>query len=114
MTLITQGDCLLAYPQAVWERMIEQCQALNPFDPRVLDFQRSFFSNAHEVEVDGQGRVLVPPSLRNQAGLTKEAVIIGSTNKFEIWDKGRWETFSQSPQGDGWALAAQVFKPPQT
>lgn len=113
ITLIIQGECLLAYPQAVWEGLIKQSQSLNPFDPQVLNFQRSFFAMAHELEVDGQGRVLVPPALRSQAGLNKEVVIIGATNKFEIWDKGRWEAFSLSPQGDGWTLAAQVFKPPQ-
>jgi MraZ protein len=113
ITLIIQDGCLLAYPEAVWSKMMQQCEALNPFDKQVLNFQRSFFSMAHELEVDSQGRVLIPPNLRNQAGLDKEVLIVGSANKFEIWDKGRWEEFSRSPQGDGWALASQVFKAPQ-
>ncbi len=113
ITLINHKGCLLVYPKKVWEKMIEQCDSLNPFDPKVLNFQRSFFAMAHELEVDSQGRVLVPSKLRDQAGLEKEVVIVGSANKFEIWDKGSWEAFSLSPEGDGWALAAQVFKPPQ-
>jgi MraZ protein len=113
ITLIMREGHLLVYPQAIWEGLVQRCQSLNPFDPQVINFKSSFFSMAHEVEVDGQGRVLIPPTLRNQAALDKEVVVIGAADQFEIWDKGRWEAFSRSPQGDGWALAAQVFKPPQ-
>ncbi len=117
ITLIIQGNCLVAYPERVWEKMLEQFESLNPFDSEVLNAQRRFFSKAHDgIEVYSQGRVLVPPALRNQAGLNKEVVIVGSTNKFEIWDKARWteclENKDVNPDDD-WALAAKVLTPAQ-
>jgi MraZ protein len=115
ITLIVQGGCLLAYPQSVWERLLEQFELLNPFDSQVLNAQRRFFSKAHDgIEVDGQGRVLVPPALRNQVGLNKEVVLVGSTNKFEIWDKASWSEYLESKQENqdqDWSLAAQVLVP---
>lgn len=117
VTLIVQGKCLVAYPERVWERMLERFESLNPFDSEVLNAQRRFFSKAHDgIEVDSQGRVLIPPALRKQAGLNREIVIVGSTNKFEIWDSARWNKCLESedinPDAD-WDLAAKVLTPAQ-
>ncbi len=118
ITLIVQGGCLLAYPQSVWERLLEQFKSLNPFDTQVLNAQRRFFSKAHDgIEIDGNGRVLVPPALRNQVGLKKEVVLVGSTDKFEIWDKVSWSEYldgEQENQDKDWSLAAQVLAPTKT
>ena len=60
------------------------------------NIQRTFMANAVEVEADKQGRVLVPQNLREMAGLTKEIVVAGVSNRCEIWDKTRWEELNES------------------
>ena len=55
--------------------------------------RRFFFSGASECEIDTQGRVVVPPVFREYAGLKKELVIIGNSNRAEIWDKANWEKY---------------------
>jgi MraZ protein len=87
---VTNYDkCLLAYPLKEWEDLEERVDQL-AFDPRVDAFQRFFFSGATECQIDKAGRILIPPSLRDFAGLTHETVIIGKLRKFEIWSKDAW------------------------
>jgi MraZ protein len=111
ITLIIHYNCILVYPQEVWEKeFLTRYQNLDPFDPDTIEFQRSFFSMASETEVNEQGRILIPPTLRDQAGLEKEIIIVGAGNRFEIWDKTRWQQRSVSPENNGWTKAAQVSK----
>ena len=58
------------------------------------DLKRFFFAFANEVIVDKQGRIVIPANLRESAGLSKEAMIIGASSHIEIWDKQRWEDTS--------------------
>ncbi len=113
ITLIVEGKCLLAYPQSVWEKLLGQFESLSYFDTQLHNAQRRFLFKAHtDIEVDGQGRVLVPPALRQQVGLSKEVVLIGTTNKFEVWDKATWVNYldsQQENQDKDWNLAAQVL-----
>jgi len=59
---------------------------------------RFFYSGAVECPIDRQGRILIPPSLREYGNFNKEVILIGLFNKIEIWDKGRWEAIT-SPEG---------------
>lgn len=54
-----------------------------------------FYSAATECELDKQGRINIPSTLRNYAALTKECVVIGVSNRIEIWDEARWQEFSE-------------------
>jgi MraZ protein len=75
------------YESEVESRMMSQ----DPFSPEVLDFAHSMMSTAQDVELDGQGRIRVPPPLRELAGLTKDCVVHVLLGHLEIWDQGAWD-----------------------
>lgn len=75
--------CLLVYPRTVWEQKREQIASF-PMAARSL--QRLLLGNASDVDMDGSGRILVPPELRSAAKLTKEVMLLGMGSHFELWD----------------------------
>ena len=88
LTLTRHPDgCLLIYPRPVWEVKRAEIAAL-PMAARPL--QRLLLGGANDVEIDGSGRVLVSPELRNAAGLTKEVMLLGMGSHFELWDAAAW------------------------
>jgi MraZ protein len=95
--VLTNFDrCLVAYPMKEWAALEDKIMSLPQFDPRTISFQRFFVSSANECILDKAGRILIPPTLRQYAGIEREAVILGSINKFEIWSKARWALEQES------------------
>jgi MraZ protein len=84
------GHCLLLYPLAEWEPIQARLMALSSFNERIRSLQRLLVGHADDVELDGAGRILVPPALRQYAALDKHVVLVGQGNKFELWDDARW------------------------
>ena len=84
------SHCLLLYPIAEWEPIQARLMALSSFNERVRSLQRLLVGHADDVELDGAGRILVPPALRQYAALGKHVVLVGQGNKFELWDEARW------------------------
>ena len=84
-------DCLAIHPKAVWDDLSAKIAALPFTDQKSRLFQRFVFSHAVEVELDKQGRVLLPAYLRDSVGLETEAVVVGSRDHAEIWAPARWE-----------------------
>ncbi len=82
---------LIAFPQSEWEVIEERLGQLSILDKKFRSFQRFFVSGASECPFDRQGRILVPPSLRDYAQLDKEVVLAGAVRCFEIWDRQRWD-----------------------
>lgn len=97
--ILTDFDsCVAAYPLDEWRQLEERIRKQSTLQKDVRAFLRLFYSGATESPVDGQGRILVPPHLRERAGVTREVMIIGVLNKIEIWSKARWEEFlARSP-----------------
>ncbi|MGM0424072.1 MAG: division/cell wall cluster transcriptional repressor MraZ [Thermodesulfobacteriota bacterium] len=90
--MLTNFDgCVLGYPLQEWQEIEQSFNSINIFDKRIRDLQRFFISGAVEVSLDKQGRILLPPHLRNYAELDREVVLAGVGRKFEIWDQGRFE-----------------------
>ncbi len=83
--------CLLVYPQPDWEPIQEKLMSLSSLNPRIRDLQRQLIGYAEDLEIDAAGRVLVSPALREFAALDKSVVLVGQGNKFELWDKEKWE-----------------------
>ncbi|GAA4342613.1 division/cell wall cluster transcriptional repressor MraZ [Pigmentiphaga soli] len=84
LTLTRHPDgCLLVYPRPVWEIKRAQIAAF-PMQARAL--QRLLLGNAQDVELDGSGRILIAPELRSAASLTREAMLMGMGEHFELWD----------------------------
>lgn len=83
--------CLFAFPNREWQRFEAKLQALPLTNKDARKFTRYFLAGAAEVELDKQGRALIPPSLREAAHLTKDVVLCGVGNRVEIWDRAVWE-----------------------
>jgi MraZ protein len=82
--------CLLLYTLPEWEPIEKKLMALSSFNATSRALQRLVVGHADDVEMDAAGRLLVPPALRQYAGLDKTIVLVGQGNKFEIWDDARW------------------------
>ncbi len=87
---VDPSKCLLIYPQPAWEPIEQKLNNLSSFDPVIRNLQRLLMGNACDVEMDGAGRILVAPPLRQFAGLSKDVVLVGQGNKFELWDAVQW------------------------
>lgn len=94
--VVTRGldGCLFGYPLTEWEKLEEKLNEMPLAKKDARTFVRFFYSAATECEIDKQGRINIPNTLRNHAGLQKSCVIIGVSNRIEIWDEGRWAEFS--------------------
>ncbi|MEW9050369.1 MAG: division/cell wall cluster transcriptional repressor MraZ [Neobacillus sp.] len=101
MFIITRGldQCLFGYPMSEWELIEEKLKGLPLTKKDARAFTRFFFSGATESELDKQGRINIPAPLLQYAKLEKECVILGVSNRIEIWSKQIWEDyFSQSEE----------------
>jgi MraZ protein len=63
---------------------------LPPLSPRLSELERFFYGSSHDAELDAAGRIMVPNSLRESAGLAKDVVVVGVGDRLELWDKGTW------------------------
>ena len=91
MTIDTDERCLLIYPMPEWEDIERKLAALPRFNPHARRVQRLLMGHASDTDMDGNGRILVPPPLRQYAQLEKHAVLIGQGRKFELWDEELWK-----------------------
>jgi MraZ protein len=90
-TLLDQ--CLAVYPASEWDKLEAQLRALPAFSKPVKALTRLLASRAADCTLDVQGRILLPPALREAAGLQREALVVGVLNRFEIWAPEAWEEF---------------------
>lgn len=87
---VDSDRCLLIYPEPNWIEIERKLEALPSFNPAARKLQRLYIGHAHEVEMDAQGRVLLPPELRRFASLDKRVALVGQGKKFEVWDEDTW------------------------
>jgi len=87
---VDRDHCLLIYPLPEWEVIEQKLTRLPNLNKSARLLQRMLIGHATEVEMDGSARILVPPPLREFAGMEKKVVLIGQGNKFELWDEERW------------------------
>jgi MraZ protein len=87
---IDRDQCLLLYPLPEWEQVERKLMSLPSMHARSRKLQRLMVGHATDVDLDGQGRVLVPPELREFAGLEQRGMLVGQGNRFELWDESRW------------------------
>ncbi len=90
-TIDYRDRCLAVYPLPEWEVIERKLVALPDLQQSAKRLKRLLIGHAQELQVDANGRVLVPPPLREYAGLEKRVVLIGQGNKFELWDEALWE-----------------------
>lgn len=102
------SDCLVAYPPAEWRGFEERLAALPQFDPNVMLIRRLYVGGAMDCTIDKQGRMLVPPVLREMAGLDREVFWVGNLHTIEIWAKDKWLGYRESEGVDAAAAVAKL------
>lgn len=91
VTIDTEETCLLLYPLKEWQVIEDNLQKLPSFDATARRIQRLLIGHATDVTLDGNGRLLLPPLLREYAKLDKRVLMIGQSNKFEVWAESIWD-----------------------
>jgi len=99
--------CLSLYPIRTWKPLHDQISTLNDFDPKVREFTRYFLNGAINIELDVAGRILIPPNLKDYAGLGRDIVLAAAVNKIEIWDKEKYQQFFESFSSEDYSKLAQ-------
>jgi MraZ protein len=89
-TEVDRDRFLLIFPSPTWIEIEQRLGKLPDYQPGSRDFKRHLIGNAQEVEMDKQGRLLIPPELRKYANLAREVMLVGKVNGFELWDVGAW------------------------
>lgn len=107
--VVTRGidRCLVIYPLEEWKQLAEQVSALPMTDRRARAFRRLVFANASDAVPDKQGRVLIPPRLREYASLDSEAIVTGLNTYIEVWGPELWGEEREHVEGyeadiEGW------------
>lgn len=93
--VVTRGldRCLFLFPEDEWRTQEGKFRALSFTKQEARRFNRFYFSGASELTCDRQGRVLIPPYLKEYAGLKRDVMLVGVSNRIEIWDQEEWKKF---------------------
>jgi MraZ protein len=94
------GTCLSVYTVGRWEEKSNELVAGMSSD-ELRDFERRIYPSASEVELDGQGRIVIPAKLRAYAKITTEVTVAGVRDHFEIWDRATWQTYQERLDAEG-------------
>ena len=110
--VITKGQerCLYVFPPAEFTRITEALRTAPVTGKAVRDYSRVFFASASDEVPDKQGRITIPPALREYAGLRHDCTVIGANTRLEIWDSGTWQGYLDQ-QEDAYSAASQEVLP---
>ena len=108
--IITRGldNCLFIFTSKEWEALAQKLVALPLAQANSRAFVRLMLSGATDVEVDGQGRVLIPDYLRRYADLTKQVIVAGLYNRIEVWDAAKWEKYKAKTENSSDEIAEKL------
>jgi MraZ protein len=110
--VLTKGQerCLYVFPLSEFGRITEALRTAPVTAKAVRDYSRVFFASASDEELDRQGRITIPQSLREYAGLDRECVVIGANTRLEIWGAPAWAAYLDQ-QEDAFADASEEVLP---
>lgn len=108
--VVTRGidACLFVYPMSEWETLESKLKSLPLTRADARSFVRFFFSGATECELDKQGRALIPATLRDYAGLDRDCVVLGVSNRVEVWSQSAWADYAQEASSSFAELAEKL------
>ena len=108
--IITRGidNCLFIFANAEWEELAKKLMALPLAQANSRAFVRLMLAGASDVELDHQGRILIPDYLRKYAGIKKEVIVAGLYNRIEIWDEKSWEAYKTKTENSSEAIAEKL------
>jgi MraZ protein len=109
--MVTRGQehCLYVWPQEEINRITERLREAPVSNKATRDYVRMFSSASSDERPDKQGRITIPPKLREWAALTKDVVVIGAMNRLEIWDEAAWTAYSEEQEESFAELSEEVF-----
>lgn len=109
--VMTRGQerCLFVLPMDEFRRMHDHLRSAPVTSKQVRDYMRVFLSGASDELPDKQGRISIPPMLRQYAGLDRDVAVIGTGSRVEIWDLGAWETYLAEQEAGYADTAEEVF-----
>ncbi|GAB4289591.1 MAG: division/cell wall cluster transcriptional repressor MraZ [Thiohalomonadaceae bacterium] len=111
ITIHTDDRCLWIYPQPEWEEIEAKIAALPAFNPMTTKLRRLLVGYATDTEMDGAGRILLAPTLREYAALERKLVLVGQGKKFELWDEERWNAQRDQMLAEGVFRAGEDLAP---
>jgi len=108
--VVTKGldGCLFAYPRDEWEGMVSRLKTLDPLAGATRKLHRHFFGGAAQGELDRQGRMVLPPTLIEHAGLGREVTVAGVHDHLEIWDRAKWRQQLHEAEGSAEDVAERL------
>src|SRR3989344_2895813 len=108
--IITRGldNCLFIFANSEWEELAKKLVALPLAQANSRAFTRLMLAGAMDVEIDTQGRILIPDYLRKYAGLDKKVVVAGLYNRIEVWDGDTWERYKQKTESSSEEIAEKL------
>ncbi|MAZ30164.1 cell division/cell wall cluster transcriptional repressor MraZ [bacterium] len=108
--VLTRGldNCLFVYPLKEWQKITEKIGQLPLGQADTRSFNRFFLSGATEVEIDKNGRILVPDFLKDFAKLDSKVVLAGIHDRVEIWDENLWDTYKSHIEAEADTLAEKL------
>lgn len=108
--VVTRGldSCLFVFPMDEWKKLAEKLSSLPFSQANSRAFARLMLAGAMDVEIDGQGRVVVPEYLRRYAKLGKDTVVAGLYSRIEIWGRKRWESYKSKTEKDSNEIAEKM------
>jgi MraZ protein len=98
-------ECLFLFTEEKWSQIFQRLDGIPLGTTEARDVQRIFYSNTHEVEVDGAGRILIPDSLKKKGKLEREVIFIGVGSRIELWNPTLWDSRQQRVEGGYQELA---------
>lgn len=109
--VISRGfeKCLVLRPQSEFFRILNRLKKLNQFDAKSRNFQRKMLSGSTDLELDNNGRFLIPKSMLSYAGLENQAIIIGMGDRLEIWNLDEYNKFLANDPDDFASMAQDIF-----
>jgi MraZ protein len=108
--VVTRGldNCLFIYSMSEWKKLAEKISALPFSQANSRAFSRLMLAGAMDVEIDKQGRVVLPEYLRRYASIGKDAVVAGLYGRIEVWDKTSWDSYKAKTEKDSNDIAERM------
>jgi MraZ protein len=108
--VVTRGQdgCLLAWPVGAWAEMAARLHSVDQFSADGRKIRRHFFAGASQGELDKQGRLVIPATLLEAAGITREVTVAGVSDHLEIWDRAAWRQQLHEVEGSAEDVAERL------
>lgn len=108
--VVTRGidNCLFLYTKSEWEKLVEKLAQLPISQSKARAFSRLMLAGAMDMEMDTQGRVVLPEYLRTFSKMKKSVVVAGLYNRLELWDENEWNVYKAQTEKDSLAIAEQM------